>query len=72
MKHCFAACSRHGPFGVGCDLRVHSTVLPAEDNTPVVMSSSSAYAREEINTRRVMHVANITDRTSERNALQSE
>jgi hypothetical protein len=36
------------------------------------MSSSSAYAREEINTRRVMHVANITDRTSERNALQSE
>jgi hypothetical protein len=69
VKHGFAQCSRHEPNGVVCGLQsVHSHFLPAEDITPVVMSSSSAYAREEINTRRVMHVANITDRTSERNA----
>jgi hypothetical protein len=54
--------------GWGVIYSVHSQFLPAEDITPAVMSSSSA--REEINTRRVMHVANITDRTSERNALR--
>jgi len=57
---------------MGCDLQsVNSQFLPAEDIT-LVMSLSSACATEEINTRLVMHVANITDRTSKRNALQNE
>jgi hypothetical protein len=67
VKLGFATCTRHEPRGVGCALQsVHSQFLPAKYITPVAMTSSRAYAREEINTRRVIHVANIRDRTSEK------